>query len=249
MADESLFQQNIAWLRDFRRRFDREVRLLYEAEPFWRACEKCTSGYCCGHKIFPVIQSKGNPFSAEEWWLQLEYVRDHFSPAEKKQLVQNIVSKRPDCIFLFGNRCAVHPARTWACRVHPYVISYHAAPSLFPVGELALPSCPALAGAFDIKLDEQVTQRPAPIEHAARGSLVKVKLRKRKPLLLVDASDYVKEYQTHVPVRLERPISDWEQVIAMARQAGGEDGDLLASYIALAQGFTILPDGRIGYEA
>jgi Fe-S-cluster containining protein len=246
MADESRFRQNIDWLRDFRIRFDREVKTLYAAEQFWRACEKCASGYCCGHKIFPVSQSKGNPFSAEEWWLNLEYVRDHFTPAEKKQLLQNIASKRPDCIFLFGNRCAVHPARSWACRVHPYAISYHPAPALFPVGELALPSCPALAPSFDLKTDEFLTQKPAPIARHAQGSLVKVKLRKHKPLWIIDASPYVKEYQSHVPVRAERPIGDWEQVMEMARQAAGDD---LARYVEFTQGMTRTKDGCIGFEA
>ncbi len=247
MADESLFHQNIAWLKDFRRRFDAEVKHLYETETFWLACQRCASGYCCAHQIFPVAKTKGNPFSAEEWWLQLEYVRDHFSPAEKKQLIQNIASRRPDCIFLFGNRCAVHPARTWACRVHPYVVNYHPAPSLFPVGELALPSCPPLASSFDIKIDEHLTQKPAPGER--RENLVKVKLRKHKPLWLIDASAYVKEYQAHVAVRRERPIAEWREVIDLAREAGGEDGDVLAAYVALTQGLTIMPDGRVGYEA
>jgi hypothetical protein len=242
-------QENINWVKDFERRFAGEVRLLYKEEPFWLACEKCSSGYCCAHKIFPVVQSKGNPFSAEEWWLQLEYVRDHFSAADKKQLIQNISSKRPDCIFLFGNRCAVHPARTWACRVHPYVISYHPAPGLFPVGEIALPSCPTLAGAFDIKTDESLVQKPEPMERHERGSLVKVKLRKRKPLWVVDATPYVKEYQSHVPKRAERPISDWEEVLAMARAAGGKEGEILAAYIEMIQGLSRTVDGHVGYRA
>ena len=242
-------QDKAEWLKDFRKRFNDEVKLLYAVEPFWRACEKCADGYCCAHKIFPVLQSKGNPFSAEEWWLQMEYVRDRFSPQDKKQLVQNIVSKRPDCIFLFGNRCGAHPARTWACRVHPYVISYHPTSDIFPVGEIALPSCPTLASSFEVKQDELVVQRPPPLAHHAEGSLVKIKLRKRKPIWVVDASPYVKEYQKHVPLQKERPITDWEELIELAREAGGKDGDILASYIELTQGLTRLPDGRVGFEA
>jgi Fe-S-cluster containining protein len=237
------------WLKDFRKRFNDEVKLLYSAEPFWRACEKCADGYCCSHKIFPVQQSAGNPFSAEEWWLQMEYVLDHFSAEDKQQLVQNIISKRTACIFLFGNRCGVHSARTWACRVHPYVISYHPASNLFPVGELALPSCPALAASFGIKQDELVVQRPAPSAHHPAGSLVQVKLRKRKPLWVVDATPYVKELQKHVPLQKERPISDWEELLKLARQAGGKDGEILASYIELTQGLTRMPDGRVGFQA
>jgi len=237
------------WLKDFRKRFNDEVKLLYSEEPFWRACEKCTDGYCCSHKIFPVKQSTGNPFSAEEWWLQMEYVRDHFSAEDKKQLVQNILSKRAACIFLFGNRCGVHPARTWACRIHPYVVSYHPAPDLFPVGELALPSCPTLASSFGIKQDELTVQNPAPMARNATGGLVKVKLRKRKPMWVVDATSYVKELQKHVPLQRERPITDWEELLAFAREAGGKDGEILASYIELTQGLTCLPDGRVGFEA
>lgn len=244
-------QENIAWLKDFYRRFDGEVKLLYRNEPFWNTCNKCSDGYCCAHAIFPVLQSAGNPFSAEEWWIQLEYARDHFTPEEKKQLLRNVRSKRKDCIFLFGSRCAIHPARSWACRVHPYVISYHPAPTIFPVGEMALPSCPTLASAFDIGIDEQVTQKPTPIERHPDGRLVKVKLRKRKPLWLIDASDYVKEYQQHAPIRHDRPIGDWEEVVKMAKEAGGggDDSEIMAHYLAFTQGMTYLPDGRIGYEA
>jgi Fe-S-cluster containining protein len=241
--------QKAEWLKDFRKRFNDEVKLLYTVEPFWRACEKCADGYCCAHKIFPVLQSKGNPFSAEEWWLQMEYVRDHFSPEDKKQLIQNIISKRKDCIFLFSNRCTVHTARTWACRVHPYVISYYPAPDLFPVGEIALPSCPMLAQSFDIKQDELLVQKPPPQEHHHQGSLVKVKLRKRKPMWVIDATPYIEEYKKHVPLQMERPITDWEEVLALAREALGKDGDIMASYIELTQGLTRTPDGHVGYEA
>jgi len=247
--ENTTLAQKSEWLRDFRKRFADEVKLLYRVEPFWRACEQCADGYCCAHKIFPVLQSKGNPFSAEEWFLQMEYVRDRFTPEDKKTLVQNILSKRSACIFLFGNRCSVHPARTWACRVHPYVISYHAAPDLFPVGEIALPSCPALAPFFDLKQDELLVQRPPPLAHHPEGNLVKVKLRKRKPIWVVDATSYIKEYQKHVPLQLERPITDWEEVLELAPVAGGKDGEILASYIELTQGLTRLPDGHVGFEA
>jgi Fe-S-cluster containining protein len=248
MADMSLAHK-AEWLKDFRRRFAAEVKTLNDVEPFWRACEKCADGYCCGHKIFPVLQTEGNPFNAEEWFLQLEYVRDHFSAEDKQRLVQNISSRRPDCIFLFGNRCAVHPARTWACRVHPYVVSYHPAPTQFPVGEIALPSCPTLASSFGLKQDELIVQRPLPLSRHPQASLVKVKLRKRKPLWVVDATPYVKEYQQHLPLKLERPMQDWEELIELARQAGGREGDVLASYLEMVQGLTRTPDGHLGFEA
>lgn len=241
--------QKAEWLRDFRQRFAGEVKQLYSVEPFWRACEKCADGYCCSHKIFPVLQSQGNPFNAEELWLQWEYVRDHFTAEDRKQLIQNILSKRPDCIFLFGNRCGVHPARVWACRVHPYAISYHPSPALFPVGEIALPSCPTLASSFDIKQDELLVQRPQPLEHSPEGNLVKIKLRKRKPIWVIDATSYVKEFQKRVPLRPERPITDWEELLALVRQAAGKDGEIAVSYIEMTQGLTRLPDGHVGFAS
>jgi len=234
-------------LKEQRRRFDDEVSLLYKIEPFWQACQKCPDGYCCAHEIFPVLQSAGNPFKAEEWWLMLEYVRDNFSPDEKRQLVQNILSKRKDCVFLFGNRCGVHPARPWACRVHPYTISFHHNPAVFPVGELALPACPALAASFDIKKDELVVQRPKVLARYKEGHLVQIKLRKHKPLWLIDATDYVKEYERHIPLKKERPLSDWEELLALAGEAGGKEGDVITRYLEIVQGITRLPDGRIGF--
>jgi len=52
-----------------------------------------------------------------------------------------------------------------------------------------------------------------------------------------------------VPLQRERPITDWEELLAFAREAGGKDGEILASYIELTQGLTCLPDGRVGFEA
>lgn len=236
-------QEKTGWIKTFRNRFNKEIELLYSIEPFWHTCNQCSDGYCCSHKTFFVLQSQGNPFSAEEWWLQLEYVRDCFTQEQKKQLIHNILSHRQACIFLFGNRCSVHPARAWACRIHPYVISYHPASHLFPIGEIALPSCPALSTFFSIKQDALLVQRPHPLERTC--NLVKIKLRKRKPIWVIDATPYIAEYQQHIPSCYKKSNSDLEELLVLARQAGGKDGDILASYIELTQGLSHLPNGHI----
>jgi hypothetical protein len=48
-------------------------------------------------------------------------------------------------------------------------------------------------------------------------------------------------------LKKERPITDWEELLELARQAGGKDGEILAGYIELTQGLVRLPDGRIGF--
>ncbi|MCL2706805.1 MAG: YkgJ family cysteine cluster protein [Dehalococcoidia bacterium] len=243
-------REKTEWIKDFRQRFDKEIELLYAIEPFWNICNLCSDGYCCSHKTYLAMQSHGNPFSTEEWFLQLEYVRDSFTPEQQKQLLRNILSPRPACIFLFGNRCSVHPARAWACRVHPYVISYYPASNhLFPVGEIALPSCPAMTTSFDIKQGALVVQQPKPLERYTEGNLIKIKLRKRKPIWVIDATPYIAEYQQRVPRQLKRPLSDCEELLEIARQAGGKDEELLVRYIELSQGLIRLPNGRVMFGA
>ena len=211
---------NIAWLADFRERFDEDVRRLMEKEPLWQKCRNCPDGYCCGHGIYPVTMSRVNPFRLEEWWMMLDYVKANFSENDKKQLIRNVLSKRPDCIFRFGNRCSVHPARAWACRVHPYTISYHPNPEYFPSGQIALPSCPALAPAFGIKRDEEVIQSPSVLARDEESRLVQVKL-KKETVWLVDATDYVAGSK-NTPAT-GRPAADWEALLTCG-QAGSAVG-------------------------
>jgi len=237
---------NLAWLRDFKERFDNDVRRLLDKEPLWSKCRNCPDGYCSGQDIYPVTMSRLNPFRLEEWWLQLEYVKDNFSEEDKKQLVRNILSKRPHCIFLFGNRCRVHPARAWACRVHPYTISFHDGQDYFPVGQLAIPSCPALAPAFGVMKDEIIVQHPNVLAQEPGTRLIQVKLKKRKPVWLLDATDYVKEFESRIPGE-ERPAEDWEDLLALAGEAGSKGGIALQMYLEKMQGLTRMPDGSIRF--
>jgi len=242
-------QERTEWIKDFRQRFSRDVELLYRVEPFWRTCNQCNSGYCCSHKTLFVLRSQGNPYDAEEWWLQLEYVRDYFTNAQKKQLIKNILSTRPACIFLFGTHCSVHPARAWACRIHPYTIIYRPATyHLFPANEIALPSCPSMATSFGIKQGSLVVQSPQPLERYAESNLVKIKLRKRKPIWVIDATLYMEEYQQHIPRQLKRSIGEMEELLILARQAGGKDEEILSSYVELKQGLVRLSNGQVAFR-
>ncbi|MDD5604904.1 MAG: hypothetical protein PHX29_03205 [Dehalococcoidales bacterium] len=240
------FQDSLAWLTEFRERFDEDVRRLTAKEPLWQKCRNCPDGHCCGHDIYPVTVSRINPFRLEEWWLMLEYVKNYFSEKDKKQLVRNILSKRPDCIFRFGNRCSVHPARAWACRVHPYTISFHANPDFFPIGQLALPSCPALASSFGIKKEEVVIQTPNVLAREPESRLVQVKLKKRRPVWLLDATDYVVEFERHAP-GAERPGEYWEALLALAGEAGSKGGVALQLYLENTQGVIRLPNGNVRF--
>lgn len=238
--------ENIIWLKDLRDRFDKDVQQLMEHEPLWHRCRNCIDGYCCGHDIYPVTQSRLNPFRLEEWWLMLEHVKNNFNDEDRKRLTRNILSKRPDCIFLFGNRCSVHPARAWSCRVHPYTISLHPSPAYFPVGELALPSCPSLASAFGLKTNQLLVQKPKLGNRETDSRLVQAKLRKRKPVWLIDGSDYVREIEANAP-RKDRPATDWEALLELAEEAAGKGGPLLKLYLEKMQSLKRLPDGRLSY--
>ena len=114
-------------------RFQNEIKLLYELEPFWRTCLKCPDGYCCTQQTYKGKGYQGNPYLLEDWWLMLQFVRDNFLNEEKIQLIKNIRSNRKNCIFLFDKRCSIHSARPWTSRIHPYTVSFHTSPGLFPM--------------------------------------------------------------------------------------------------------------------
>ena len=222
--------ESTAWLEDFYARFEAETRLLYKTEPFWRLCQKCPDGHCCSRIIYSVKDWEGNPFIVEDWRRMLTYVRDFFSLGEKAGLIKTIFSNPEDCIFLAGGRCSIHPARPWSCRVHPYTVSFHPNRSLFPVGELELPSCPGLAPFFGLKNDQTFVQRALVTARDTNSNLVMLKLKKHKPVWLIDASAYFREYENNMPPA-NRPDSDWVDLFALAKQAGGEQGDILARYV------------------
>jgi hypothetical protein len=64
--------ENLIWMCDINARFDEHVKELYKREPFWRLCSTCPDGHCCSKVIFPVLNRKGNPFLAEDWWMMLD---------------------------------------------------------------------------------------------------------------------------------------------------------------------------------
>lgn len=223
--------ENLIWMCDINARFDEHVKELYKREPFWRLCSTCPDGHCCSKVIFPVLNRKGNPFLAEDWWMMLEYARDHFSAADRGQLYQNIVSSRSSCIFLFGNRCRIHPSRPLACRFYPYSISFHINHDRYPVGEIALPSCPTYASKFGIQTDTMYVQKP-PImcRDDQNHNLIKVKLKKRKPLWVLDASEFVKEYDYQLNNR-EKIMPPWDELLELAAETGGAECSILPYYV------------------
>ena len=223
--------ENIEWLRGFYARFDEDIEYLHQIESTWLPCKKCPDGHCCGRNSYFSLQRHSNPYVIEDWRLMLDYVSKNFSAEEKKQLAKNIVSSRTACIFMFQNRCSVYQNRPWGSRIHPYAISFAESASLFPAGKIAVPSCPSLAPVFGIKTDEEVVQVPEVIERHSVGHLVKVKLKKHRPVWLIDISEYVKEYEDYLSIR--RPIvsGDIASLLDLAESAGGEYGGLLRLYL------------------
>ena len=222
--------ENIKWLRNLYARFDADVKRLHDIESTWLACRKCPDGFCCSRGTY-VFPQNSNPFLIEDWWLMLEYVRDNFGASDKERLARHIISKRTACIFLFNNRCSVYSVRPWGSRIHPYTINVSANNEFFPAGKIELPSCPSLASAFGLKRDEKVIQTPAVIERPADGSLVKVKLKKHRPVWVIDTSDYVKEYQEFARNKEIIPADEVERFLMLAEQAGGDYGVLLRVYL------------------
>ena len=225
--------EKILWLQDFYQRFDDDAKGLYQKERVWAVCQKCPDGWCCGRNSSLSLKRRGNPFLVEDWSLMLEHVRTHFTAEEKKQLAKNVISQRSACIFLFNNRCRVYASRPWGSRLHPYTINFTENALAFPVGQIALPTCPSLATPFGLKMDAELIQTPRVIERS--GALVLVKLHKHRPVWLLDISDYVSEYGEK---GANRKISGEElgQLLNLAHLAGGEYGELLRIYLETVLG-------------
>jgi Fe-S-cluster containining protein len=226
------------WYQGFCARFEKEIKLLLKVESFWKVCHECPDGYCCGRYTLPLMIDNVNPFKTEEWWLILNYVKQNFSAQQRQTLLRNIniADKRKECIFLFGCRCSVHPARPWACRLYPYTISFRSSPVFFLVGGLALPSCPALAPAFGLKPGNSLIQNPDVLLRHSSGKLVKCKLKKRKPLWLIDASDYFQEYEASVSQCQETKTYDWAGLFELANEVWGKEGQLVFNYLRSSWG-------------
>jgi hypothetical protein len=109
-------------------------------------------------------------------------------------------------------------------------VSFHPNTGLFPFGELALPSCPAFVYSFGLKQDQLLVQPVSLIARDPNSHLVKIKLKKHKPVWLIDASSYIKEYQGNMPPA-DRPQADWQALFSLAEEAGGQHGVVLARYV------------------
>lgn len=189
------------WLLDLFQRFDCDIELLLNEEPFWKVCHQCPDGNCCTKPIVPTM--------GEEWSLIRNFVKERFSVDEKKKLLRNIKAKQLQCIFLVNNRCSIYPVRPWACRIFPYTISFYSSPITKQVGGLALPSCPTLASAFSLKVGELFFHRPPVLYRHSSGRLVKCKLKKHRPLWLIDISEYWHEYEQNMPKNEAGTLEGW----------------------------------------
>jgi Fe-S-cluster containining protein len=227
--------ENTEWLRDFYARYEEDENALHSVERTWAVCKKCPDGYCCGKNSFISLKRRSNPFILEDWWMMLEQVRDNFSREQKKILAKNIISSREACIFLFNNRCSVYRSRPWGSRIHPYTINFYENKISFPTGKIALPSCPSLATAFGLKTDEELIQAPQLLNKSGGNNLVQVKLRKHKPVWLLDISTYLEEYERRSNGR-QVSTSELEQLLELATQSGGDYGDLLRIYLEMVLG-------------
>ena len=218
------------WLGDYYARFEAETRKLHIKEPFWRICQKCPDGYCCSRATYSVQKGVGNPFLVEDWHRMLTFVKERYSAKDRDRLARAILSDPEECVFMVNRRCSIYPARPWSCRTHPYTVSFYPTPTLFPVGEIELPSCPSLAPYFGLKKDELWVQTAPVTSRDTNSNLVSLKLKKHKPLWVIDASTYIREYETNMPPA-DRPESDWVGLFAFAKEAGVEMGELLARYV------------------
>ena len=179
------------WLGDFYVRFDSDIQLLLNEEPFWKVCHSCPDGYCCQKEIVPVMSL--------EWHLITRYVKEEFSKQSKNRLLENVETKRPQCPFLFSHRCAIYPVRPWACRTYPYTISFQHSPLSLQSGGIVLPRCPTLAPLFQIEPDTIVSCQPEVLDRHESGKIVKCQLPKHQALWLIDASSYFHEYLGEMP--------------------------------------------------
>lgn len=134
-------------------------------------------------------------------------------------------------MFLFGNRCKIYPNRSWISRIHPYTISFYPGETI-PPGEVAVPSCPKYAAAFDIKVNQLRAVQPRIIARDENRHLVQLQLPKRKPIWFIDATAYVFEYESYLANRETDPNANpREDLLDLAREAGKEHGDLFVMYI------------------
>ena len=232
MDDTASYSNTLVWLKDFYGRFEADATRLYAREPLWRVCRNCPDGYCCSRPTYIARTRAFNPYLYEDWRLMLEYIRDNFSTIDKKRLAEHISSPEKKCIFLYDRRCRIHPVRSWTSRVHPYTVSFHPGSRFFATSSMELPSCPAMAEKFGVSPGELRIKKVEPLSRDLEANLVRVKIKKSKPLWVIDASAYVREYEGHIP--LQKSLMDFQSLFKLAWAAGGEQGELLSTYVAEA---------------
>lgn len=220
------------WLIDFFKRFDSEVQFLYKEEPLWKACYKCLSGHCCSKPVLPIMGA--------EWDLIRDFVKEQFSPKDKKRLLRKIESLSLECIYLVENRCSVYPVRPWICRLFPYTISFYSSPLTAQVGGIALPSCPTFAPVFGLKINELFFQYPKILTRHSSNRLVKCKLKKHRPLWLIDGTEYWREYEREMPKTANGVLDgmnmhEWVGIAKSGRDQGVIEVNNYLAYFGLSE--------------
>jgi Fe-S-cluster containining protein len=187
--------ETLNWLQDFYRRYEDHTRALFAIEPFWQTCGDCPDGGCCTSQTIPVM--------SPEWDNIVQHVRCNFSQRNKDRLLENIERGGHRCPYLFGQRCAIYPARPFACRLYPYSISfrdYQDDEIKYESGTFLLPYCKALAEGFGNKIGgEDIQVKPEIVGRKNESHLVKLKLAQPRDLWVIDRSDYNREYTEKMP--------------------------------------------------
>jgi Fe-S-cluster containining protein len=202
VQDKLLAMKTSDWLTQFYERFDEEVRLLLNKEPFWRICSSCPDGDCCRRIRVPVM--------SPEWENIVAYVKKNFSERNKNRYFKNVISQKAKCPFLFGNRCSVYSVRPWSCRIYPYVVSFYSTPLVIQSGNFIAPSCPTLAKPFGVIEGTISLCRAIPLEKDETGRLFKCQLERPRPLWMIDASDYFQEYDNNMPRNEDGKLDGWD---------------------------------------
>jgi len=220
------------WLINFFKRFDSEIQFLYKEEPFWKSCYKCVDSHCCKKPTLPIM--------AAEWDLIRDFVQEQFLPKNKERLLQKIESPSLECIYLVGNHCSVYPVRPWICRLFPYTISFYSSPITTQVGGIALPSCPTFVQIFGLKVDELFFQYPKVLTRHRGNNLVQCKLKKHRPLWLIDGTEYWREYEREMP-KNENGVLDgmnmheWVGIAKLGRDQGVIEINNYLAYFGLSK--------------
>ena len=86
-----------------------------------------------------------------------------------------------------------------------------------------------MAHAFGLKRGQLLVENVSNVKKFKNGNLIRVKLKKRRPVWLIDATSYMQEYEKHI--QEQKSTSDWGRLFELAKKAGGNHGNLLALYV------------------